>query len=73
MFIDEARLAARIAHPNVVSTLDIVNDGGEMLLVMEYVFGASLSHLLHPQARAKGEAMGYHRMEAIPTSSPSPS
>ena len=55
MFIDEARLASRIAHPNVVSTLDIVEDGGEMLLVMEYVFGASLSHLCQ-KVRAKGQA-----------------
>jgi eukaryotic-like serine/threonine-protein kinase len=55
MFIDEARLAARIAHPNVVSTIDIVNDGGEMLLVMDYVFGASLSHLAHKvQAKKEG-------------------
>src|ERR1700722_18066657 len=55
MFIDEARLASRIAHPNVVSTIDIVEDGGEMLLVMDYVFGASLSHLAHKvQAKKQG-------------------
>ncbi len=54
MFIDEARLASRIAHPNVVSTLDIVDDAGEMLLVMDYVHGASLSSLVE-QALAGGE------------------
>ena len=26
MFLDEARLAARIRHPNVVATLDVVHD-----------------------------------------------
>jgi serine/threonine-protein kinase len=51
MLLDEARLAARIRHPNVVSTLDIVADGKEFLLVMEYVVGESLMQLLR-SARA---------------------
>jgi serine/threonine-protein kinase len=46
MFLDEARLAARIRHPNVVATVDIVASEGEPLLVMEYVDGESLSTLL---------------------------
>ena len=46
MLLDEARLAARIRHPNVVSTLDVVVEKGEMLVVMEYVQGESLSRLL---------------------------
>ncbi len=58
MFIDEARLASRIAHPNVVSTIDIVDDHGEMLLVMDYVFGASLSHLCQ-RVRARGEGVPF--------------
>ncbi len=45
MFLDEARLAARVQHPNVVPTLDVVVDGTELLLVMEYVRGVSLSQL----------------------------
>lgn len=45
MFLDEARLAARIQHPNVVATLDVVLSGTELLLVMEYVRGESLSRL----------------------------
>src|SRR5215831_6384074 len=36
MFLDEARLAARIRHPNVVPTLDVVATKGEIFLVMEY-------------------------------------
>jgi serine/threonine-protein kinase len=47
MFLDEARLAARIRHPNVVSTLDVVATEGELFVVMEYVPGDSLSRLLH--------------------------
>jgi len=44
--IDEARLVARIRHPNVVPTLDVVSASGELLVVMEYVEGESLSRLM---------------------------
>jgi serine/threonine-protein kinase len=54
MFIDEARLASRIRHPNVVPTLDVVADGGDLLLVMEYVHGESLQQLLRA-GRKRGE------------------
>ncbi len=46
MFITEARLAARVSHPNVVSTVDVVQDGPDVLLVMEYVQGESLAAVL---------------------------
>src|SRR5215472_3661725 len=46
MFLDEARLAARIRHPNVVPVLDVLNVEGELLLVLEYVHGEPLSKLL---------------------------
>jgi hypothetical protein len=42
MFLDEARMAARVQHPNVVGTLDVVATGVELFLVMEYVHGESL-------------------------------
>jgi eukaryotic-like serine/threonine-protein kinase len=45
LFLDEARLAARVRHQNVVSTLDVVERQDETLLVMEYVEGATLSQL----------------------------
>jgi serine/threonine-protein kinase len=45
MLLDEARLAARIRHPNVVPTLDIVVEKGELLVVMDYVQGESLARL----------------------------
>jgi serine/threonine-protein kinase len=46
MFLDEARLAARIQHPNVVSVLDVVAWERELFLVMDYVHGEGLSKLL---------------------------
>jgi eukaryotic-like serine/threonine-protein kinase len=50
--IDEARLAARIRHPNVVPTLDVVATQGELLVVMEYVRGESLSRLMRAESMA---------------------
>jgi serine/threonine-protein kinase len=49
MFVDEARLAARIRHPNVVATLDVVVLDGELFLVMDYVQGETLARLLRLQ------------------------
>jgi serine/threonine-protein kinase len=50
MFIDEARMAARVRHPNVVSVLDVIASDGELLLVMDYVHGESLSRLAPPSS-----------------------
>ncbi len=46
MMLDEARLASRVQHPNVVQTLDVVWNDGELVLVMELVQGESLVRLL---------------------------
>jgi serine/threonine protein kinase len=54
MFLDEARMCARIRHPNVVPTLDVVTTKGELFLVMEYVQGESLGYLMKV-ANKKGE------------------
>ena len=44
--LDEARIVSRIQHPNVVPTIDLLSSDDEVLLVMEYVHGESLSRLL---------------------------
>src|SRR3954447_11134514 len=46
MFLDEARMAANIRHPNVVPTLDVVEEDGQLLLVMDYIEGKSLHALV---------------------------
>jgi eukaryotic-like serine/threonine-protein kinase len=51
MLLDEARVASRVRHPNVVSVIDVVDSGTELLLVMEYVRGVSLAHLLRAASR----------------------
>jgi serine/threonine-protein kinase len=50
MFIDEVRLSARLAHANIVPTLDVIDQLGELGLVMEYVHGESLAKLLQVAA-----------------------
>ncbi len=45
-FLEEARLAARVRHPNVVSIIDVVEHEGEVALIMDFVLGDSLSALL---------------------------
>src|SRR5579863_1774135 len=52
--VDEGRMQGRVQHPNVAAALDVVRSGGELLLVMEYVHGASLSELCRA-ARSSGE------------------
>lgn len=46
MLVEEARLASRIHHPNVVPVLDVEQVDDHLLLVMDYIEGASLSELL---------------------------
>jgi serine/threonine protein kinase len=53
-FIDEARLAARIRHPNVVATLDVIQTATDLALVMDYVHGDSVNHLVDA-ARTRSE------------------
>ena len=57
MFLDEARLAARIRHLNVVPTLDISDSPGDgYFLVMEYIEGNHLGALLGRSAK-QGERL----------------
>ncbi len=43
MFLDEARLAARIVHPNVVSVYEVGLDRGRHFIAMDYINGETLS------------------------------
>jgi serine/threonine protein kinase len=45
----EAKLAARLNHPHVVSVFDFITEGDEQWLVMEYVAGTNLSVLAERQ------------------------
>jgi serine/threonine protein kinase len=53
MFLDEARLAALLDHPNVVRIIEVGHDGEEYYLAMELVQGKPLSAVLRKAAREK--------------------
>jgi serine/threonine-protein kinase len=53
MFIEEASLAARLSHPNIVHVFDFGDDNGELYLAMELVEGTSLGRLLRAAAARK--------------------
>ncbi|MBL9112836.1 MAG: protein kinase, partial [Myxococcales bacterium] len=55
MFLDEARLAARIHHPNVVSILEVGESKRGYYLVMEYIEGDTLARLLARSAQAQAK------------------
>src|SRR5215468_6807568 len=46
MFLNEARLAARLNHPNIVQTNEVADDEGVPVIVMEYLEGQPLSNIL---------------------------
>jgi len=46
MFVDEARLSARISHPNVVQVIELGQVGTTHYIAMEYVEGESLAALM---------------------------
>ncbi|PTL79860.1 serine/threonine-protein kinase [Vitiosangium sp. GDMCC 1.1324] len=45
MFLDEARLVARLAHPNLITILDLTEIDGRHCLAMEYVQGEDVRRL----------------------------
>lgn len=64
MFLDEANLAARIRHPNVVPVLDIVSASDDLLIVMEFVAGETIARLLR-SARELGRRPPHRIVAAI--------
>jgi serine/threonine-protein kinase len=53
MFIDEARLAAQINHPNVVHTYEVVEHAGSYFIAMEYLDGQPLNRILSELSNVK--------------------
>ena len=48
MLLDEARLAARLNHPNVVQTYEVGEGDGQHFIAMEYLEGQSLDSIIEP-------------------------
>ena len=56
MFLDEARLAGRLTHPNIVQVFDSGQQEGKHFFTMEYVHGRDLQTVLH-HCRSRGEKL----------------
>jgi serine/threonine protein kinase len=58
MFLDEARIAARLSHPNIVQIFDLgsIDDGnkGDYFLAMEHVHGVDLQQIEEAEAQRGG-------------------
>jgi len=52
MFLDEARVAANLEHPNIVNVYDIGKAGDDYFFTMAYLHGEDLSNVLREAARA---------------------
>ena len=63
-FLQEARAASALNHPNIVTLHDIVHDAGIDVLVMEYVPGKSLDQLIVSGGLPVTEALGYAQQMA---------
>lgn len=59
MFLDEARLAARLNHPNVVHTYEVGQDGNHHYIAMDYLEGQALQGILRKVGR-KGLPLELH-------------
>ena len=64
LFLAEARLAARLTHPNIVQVIELSKDGGEWFMAMEYVHGRTL-RALHRAAREQGKRLDPVMVAAI--------
>jgi serine/threonine-protein kinase len=54
MFLDEARIAARLTHPNIVQILELGEEQGRYFIAMELIDGVNLADLL-VEALGRGE------------------
>jgi serine/threonine protein kinase len=54
MFVDEARVCARLAHPNIVQVFDFGEHDGELYMAMEFVDGTTAARLVRAAA-SRGE------------------
>lgn len=67
-FVREARLAARLSHPNVVRVYDVGEDAGVPFIAMEYVDGETLAELVARRGRlapAEAAALGAQACSAL--------
>lgn len=57
MFVDEAKIAVQLQHPNIVEILDLGRDGDDLFIAMEYVNGKDLRAILDVVQGAPGRKL----------------
>jgi serine/threonine-protein kinase len=65
MFLEEARLCARLNHPNIVQTYDVGVDNGRHLIAMEFLQGVSMHAAVAKLGRAGGQFTALHQMTVL--------
>ena len=65
MFLNEARLAATLHHPNIAQTYDMGVEDGNYYFTMEYVHGEDMRNVLRSAARAQKRLPLDHSLSII--------
>jgi serine/threonine-protein kinase len=60
MFLEEARLAARLNHPNIVQTTEVGTEGNIYFLAMEYLDGQALQRMRTRIGKTQEFPIGVH-------------
>ena len=64
MFLDEAKIASQISHPNVCAVYDFGKEGDEYFLAMEYLVGEPLFDFINQVVAKRAQSDGL--MQALP-------
>src|SRR6185369_15368358 len=58
-FLQEAKAASALNHPNIITIHDVVMEGDAEYIVMEYVTGKTLADLIPPGGMALANVLNY--------------
>jgi eukaryotic-like serine/threonine-protein kinase len=55
LFLNEAKIAANLNHPNIVQTFEVGEHGGDLFIAMEYIHGVDVRRLLRQSILKQGD------------------
>ena len=65
MFLDEARLSARLSHPNIVNTYEVGEAKGQYFIAMEYLDGQPLQAVMKRSNQLDEPTAGFIALQAL--------